>query len=137
MPLIHPPETVSVRLGPLYTATSTIVAASRNITYRREVLTSARAIASGVSIAVRHDRDQTIGLPAELLWWVVQGAEEIGHDQALSPLSPLFDAVEYLAEVIRQQAPRTDQGMTAVIEAEVTCAIYDHVIRGDKGDHRG
>lgn len=136
--LIQPSETVHVPLGPLYTATSTIVAAAPNTPYRREVLVATRAIASGVAVAVRYDTEQTIALPAELLWWVVQGAEEIGHDQALSPLSPLFDAVEQLTEAIRAQPPRTDHGMTAIVEAEVTCAIYAHVIRADEtGGDRG
>ncbi|WP_160168039.1 hypothetical protein [Nocardiopsis ganjiahuensis] len=137
MALIHPPETATVELGPLYTATSTIIAAAPHTPYRAEVLQATRAIASGVSLAVRHDDTMAVTIPAEILWWVVQGAEEIGHDQALSPLSSLFEAVEYLTDAIRTQAPRTDHGLTAVVEAEVTCAIYEHVIADETGGDRG
>lgn len=134
--LIRPPETVTVELGPLYTATSTIMSAAPTVDLRAEVLAATRAIAAGVSIAVRHDHQQTITIPAEVLWWIVQGADEIGHEHALSPLSPLFDAVEYLTDTIADQAPRTDYGLTAVVDAEMSCAIYEHLIT-EEGDHRG
>lgn len=136
--LIHPPETVTVDLGALHTVATTLHAAARQgEQFRAEITAARRAILRGVAVPayIAHG-PLTVDVHAEPLWWLVQGAEEIGHEHGLSPVGVLFDAVEYLTDAIADQAPRTDYGLTAVVEAEATCAIYEHVIT-DEGDHRG
>jgi hypothetical protein len=134
--LIHPPEVVHVDLGHLHTATEAVRrAALAGEPFRREVIRSATVLSllAAAQLRARLDTPGSLTVPAaaELVWWLAQGAEEIGHEHGLSPVGLLFNAVDHLGVTVAEQAPRTDQGLVAVVEAEVTCAIYEHVIAGE------
>lgn len=136
--LIRPAETVTVDLGTLHTLVTTLGAAARtDEQFRAEIVASRRALlrTAAVSAYIAHG-PLTVEVPAEPLWWLVQGGEEIGHEHGLSPVSRLFDAVDELATAIAEQAPATDYGMCAVIDAEATCALYEHII-AQEGESRG
>jgi hypothetical protein len=139
--LIRPAETVTVDGGALHTVVTTLRAAAHGEPFRHEITAATGLLREFLLIpmVLADHGPLTVEVAAEPLWWLVQGGEEIGHEHGLSPVSRLFDAVDHLGTAITAQAPRTDYGLTAVIEAEVTAALCEHVIAQEKkrGESRG
>ena len=131
MPLITPPETVTVDTGHLYTVVVTVRAAHHRDSdeFHPEVVHAANGLRQSLIIP-RTLEQTTVTVPAEELWWLVFGAEGYGCDHNLSPVSVFFVAVDALAFVLETQAPRTERGMFALMEAE--CLVETAAIQGDQ-----
>lgn len=132
MPLITPPERVTVDLGALHTVATTIhTAARQGEQFRAEITAARRTILRGAAVPayIAHG-PLTVDVHAEPLWWLVFGAEGYGCDHNLSPVSVFFVAVDALAFVLETQAPRTERGMFALMEAE--CLVETAAIQGDQ-----
>lgn len=126
MPLIEPPETVTADIGAMLTIIYAIRAAGRGGTPLREEIREAADLLHGMTVSpatLVARGPMAAYAPAEPVWWLVQGGEEIGHEHGLTSLCSLFDAVDRLGIAIAEQAPRTDYGMVALMEAETVVAF--------------
>jgi len=128
MPIIEPPEAVTVDTARLATVVYTVRAA-HHLDYRREIVSSAGHLRQSLLIP-RILGNPTVEVLAEELWWVIRAAEELGNDQALSPVGTLFTAVDALQYAFDHQAARTDRGMLAVLEFE--CVIEAAALQEDQ-----
>ena len=124
MPIIEPPQVVTVDTGHLATVVYTVRAA-HHLDYRREIVSAAGLLKESLLIP-RILGNPTVEVFAEELWWVIQAAEELGNDQALSPIGVLFTAVDRLQYALDHQAARTDRGMVAVLEFECLVEAAAH-----------
>ncbi|WP_435107331.1 hypothetical protein [Nocardiopsis synnemataformans] len=126
MPLICPAEHVTVDTGHLHSAVTAVHHAvlDEREPFRYQVVAAVNYLRPFLTIPRMLDQP-TIEVEGEPLWWVVQAADEIGCTYGLSPIGTLFDAVDHLGRALAVQAPATDRGLAAVVEAETTLAFVE------------
>lgn len=131
MPIIEPPQAVTVDTGHLHTVVTGLRAARHydGAPFRREVIAAAGHLKEALLIP-RMLGQLVVDVPAEPLWWVVRAADDLGDDRDLSPLDALFTAVDDLQYALDRQAARTDRGMVAVLEFE--CLIEAAALQEDQ-----
>lgn len=130
MPIIEPPQVVTVDTDHLHTVVTALWSAHHleGTPFRREVTAATGRLKE--ALLIPRVLNQPAHVPAEPLWWVIRAADELGNDQALSPTGELFTAVDALQYAFDHQAARTDRGMLAVLEFE--CVIEAAALQEDQ-----
>ncbi|WP_433699084.1 hypothetical protein [Nocardiopsis sp. CA-288880] len=130
MPIIEPPQVVTVDTDELHTVVTVIRAAHHfeGTPFRREIIAAAGRLKEALLIPRTYGQP-VAQVPAEPLWWVVRAADELGNDRDLPPVGTLFTAVDRLQGALDHQAARTDRGMTTVLEFE--CLVEAAALAGD------
>ncbi len=126
-PLIQPAEHVTVDTGHLHVIVQTLRAAHHydGIPIRYQVVASVNFLRALLTIPVKLGQE-ALTVEAEPLWWAIHGADELGNDRCMSPIGPLFRAVDDLGVALIRQAPRTDWGMAIALEAECVIEAAAH-----------
>jgi len=131
VPIIEPPEFVTAGTAETHTVAMVLWAAHHleGTPFRREVIAAIGRLKEALLIPRMLDQP-VVDMPAEPLWWATRAAEELGNDQALSPVGTLFAAVDHLEYALDHQAARTVRGMTTVLEFE--CVIEAAALQEDQ-----
>lgn len=131
-PLIQPAETVHVDTGRLHTVVRTIRDAYLDGTpFRPEIARASGLLKESLVVPLVLEQP-TVEVFAEPLWWVTYAADQHGIDHDLPPIGGLFTAVDHLQDELSIQAPRTDRGMAAALEAEYLLMLAEHTEASDE-----